>query len=52
MFLAYAATIGALLRRHIRHGTAHPAMVGDLVETIERGSRPARRAGGSRWPSR
>jgi LuxR family maltose regulon positive regulatory protein len=35
--------VGPLLRRHARHGTAHPAMVGDLVETIERRGRPARR---------
>jgi LuxR family maltose regulon positive regulatory protein len=35
--------VGPLLRRHARHGTAHPAMVGDLVETIERRGRPPRR---------
>jgi LuxR family maltose regulon positive regulatory protein len=43
MIVAHGGAIGPLLRRHIRHGTAHPAMVGDLVETIERGGRPARR---------
>ena len=43
MFVMHGDAIGALLRRHARHGTAHPAMVGDLVETIERRGRPARR---------
>jgi LuxR family transcriptional regulator, maltose regulon positive regulatory protein len=35
--------VGPLLRRHVRHGTGHPAMVGELLETIERRGRPARR---------
>jgi LuxR family maltose regulon positive regulatory protein len=43
MIVAHGGAIGPLLRRHIRHDTAHPAMVGDLLETIERGGRPARR---------
>jgi LuxR family maltose regulon positive regulatory protein len=43
MMVAHGGAIGPLLRRHIRHDTAHPAMVGDLLETIERGGRPARR---------
>ncbi len=37
-------SIGPLLRRHARHDTAHPAMVGDLLETIERRGRPSQRA--------
>jgi LuxR family transcriptional regulator, maltose regulon positive regulatory protein len=44
MVVTHGGAIGALLRRHGRHGTAHPAMVGDLLETIERRGRPARRA--------
>ena len=47
MFVAHGGPISALLRRHIRHGTTHPALVGDLLETIERGGRPAHRGGGS-----
>jgi LuxR family transcriptional regulator, maltose regulon positive regulatory protein len=43
MVVTHGGAIGALLRRHGRHGTAHPAMVGDLLETIERRGRPARR---------
>jgi LuxR family transcriptional regulator, maltose regulon positive regulatory protein len=43
MVVAHGGAIGPLLRRHVRHGTAHPAMVGELVETIERRDRPARR---------
>jgi LuxR family maltose regulon positive regulatory protein len=42
--VTHGDAIGALLRRHVRRGTAHPAMVGDLVETIERRGRPARRS--------
>jgi LuxR family transcriptional regulator, maltose regulon positive regulatory protein len=42
--VTHGGAIGPLLRRHVRHGTGHPAMVGDLVETIERRGRPARRA--------
>ena len=38
-------------RRHIRHGTTHPALVGDLLETIERGGRPATVAAARLWPS-
>ncbi|MGZ4270035.1 MAG: LuxR C-terminal-related transcriptional regulator [Solirubrobacteraceae bacterium] len=41
--VTHGGAIGPLLRRHVRHGTAHPAMVGELVETIERRGRPARR---------
>jgi LuxR family maltose regulon positive regulatory protein len=41
--VTHGSVIGPLLRRHVRHGTAHPAMVGELVETIERRGRPARR---------
>jgi LuxR family maltose regulon positive regulatory protein len=37
------SAIGPLLRRHVRYGTAHPAMVGDAVETVERRGRPKRR---------
>jgi LuxR family transcriptional regulator, maltose regulon positive regulatory protein len=44
MVVTHGSAVGALLRRHRRHGTAHPAMVGDLLETIERRDRPARRA--------
>ncbi len=44
MVVTHGGAIGALLRRHGRHGTAHPAMLGDLLETIERRDRPARRA--------
>jgi LuxR family maltose regulon positive regulatory protein len=43
IFAAHGDAIGSLVRRHVRHGTAHPAMVGDLVETIERRGRPAGR---------
>jgi LuxR family transcriptional regulator, maltose regulon positive regulatory protein len=42
--VTHGDAIGPLMRRHVRHGTAHPAMVGELVETIERRGRPARRA--------
>ena len=42
--VTHGNAIGPLLRRHVRHDTAHPAMVGELVETIERRGRPARRA--------
>jgi LuxR family maltose regulon positive regulatory protein len=44
IFVTLGDAVGALLRRHVRQGTAHPAMVGDLVETIERRGRPARRS--------
>jgi LuxR family maltose regulon positive regulatory protein len=43
-FAAHGDAIGPLLRRHVRYGTAHPALLGDLLETIERRGRPARRA--------
>jgi LuxR family maltose regulon positive regulatory protein len=43
IIVSHGATIGPLLRRHVRHGTAHPAMVGTAVETIERRGRPSRR---------
>jgi LuxR family maltose regulon positive regulatory protein len=42
--VTHGSAIGPLLHRHVRHGTAHPAMVADLVERIERRGRPARRA--------
>ena len=42
--VTHGGAIGPLLRRHVRRGTAHPAMVGELVETIERRGRPARRS--------
>jgi LuxR family maltose regulon positive regulatory protein len=41
--VSHGSAIGPLLRRHIRRGTAHPAMVGDAVETIERRGRPGPR---------
>ena len=44
IIVTHGGAIGPLLRRHVRHGTAHPAMVGDLLETIERRGRPARRS--------
>jgi LuxR family maltose regulon positive regulatory protein len=44
IFVSHGSAVGPLLRRHARHGTGHPAMVGELVETIERRGRPARRA--------
>ena len=44
IFGAHGDAIGPLLRRHVRYGTAHPALLGDLLETIERRGRPARRA--------
>jgi LuxR family transcriptional regulator, maltose regulon positive regulatory protein len=44
MVVTHGCAIGALLRRQVRHGTAHPAMVGELLETIERRGRPTRRA--------
>jgi LuxR family transcriptional regulator, maltose regulon positive regulatory protein len=43
IIVAHGAAIGPLLRRHVRRGTAHPAIVGVAVETIERRGRPARR---------
>jgi LuxR family transcriptional regulator, maltose regulon positive regulatory protein len=43
IIVGHGGAIGPLLRRHVRHGTAHPAMVGVAVETIERRGRPARR---------
>jgi LuxR family maltose regulon positive regulatory protein len=43
IIVTHGSAIGPLLRRHVRHGTAHPAMVGDLVETIEHRGRPAQR---------
>jgi LuxR family maltose regulon positive regulatory protein len=39
IIVAHGSTIGPLLRRHLRRGTAHPAMVGDAVETLERRGR-------------
>jgi LuxR family maltose regulon positive regulatory protein len=42
--VTHGSAIGPLVRRHVRHGTAHPAMVADLVDRIERHGRPARRA--------
>ena len=42
--VTHGDAIGPLLRRHGRYATGHPAMVGELVETIERHGRPARRA--------
>ena len=50
--VTHGSAIGPLLRRHVRHGTAHPAIVGELVETIERRGRPARRPPPTPWPSR
>jgi LuxR family maltose regulon positive regulatory protein len=44
MVVTHGCAIGALLRRQVRQGTAHPAMVGELLETIERRGRPPRRA--------
>ena len=41
--VTHGRAIGPLLRRQVRHGTAHPAIVGELVESIERRGRPARR---------
>ena len=43
IIVTHGGAIGPLLRRHIRRGTAHPAMVGDLLETIERDGRRAAR---------
>jgi LuxR family maltose regulon positive regulatory protein len=43
IIVGHGGAIGPLLRRHVRHGTAHPAMIGVAVETIERRGRPARR---------
>jgi LuxR family transcriptional regulator, maltose regulon positive regulatory protein len=42
IIVGHGDAIGPLLRRHVRHGTAHPAMIGVAVETIERRGRPAR----------
>jgi LuxR family maltose regulon positive regulatory protein len=42
MIVAHGSAIGPLLRRHVRRGTAHPAMVGDAVETIEHRGRRGR----------
>ena len=50
--VTHGGAIGPLLRRHVRHGTAHPAMVGDLLEAIERRGRPARRPPPRLWPRR
>jgi LuxR family maltose regulon positive regulatory protein len=43
IIVSHGSAIGPLLRRHVRHGTAHPAMVGDAVATIERRGRPGPR---------
>jgi LuxR family maltose regulon positive regulatory protein len=42
MIVVHGGAIGPLLRRHVHHGTAHPAMVGDAVETIEHRGRRGR----------
>jgi LuxR family maltose regulon positive regulatory protein len=38
----HGAGVGPLLRRHLRHDTAHPAIVGEALDAIERrgGQRP------------
>jgi LuxR family maltose regulon positive regulatory protein len=33
--VSHGSAIGPLLRRHVRYGTAHPAMVSDALQTIE-----------------
>jgi LuxR family transcriptional regulator, maltose regulon positive regulatory protein len=38
--VSQGSAIGPLLRRHVRYGTAHPAMVSDAVETIAHRGRP------------
>jgi LuxR family transcriptional regulator, maltose regulon positive regulatory protein len=37
------AAAGPLLRRHGRYGTAHPAMVGEALDAVERGGRAGSR---------
>jgi LuxR family transcriptional regulator, maltose regulon positive regulatory protein len=48
VLVVHGAMAGSLLRRHIRYATAHPAMVADAIQTIERrchaAQRPARTA--------
>jgi LuxR family maltose regulon positive regulatory protein len=42
LILEHGNRIGPLLRRHVRHGTAHPAIVGEALDRIEhRGSERA-----------
>jgi LuxR family transcriptional regulator, maltose regulon positive regulatory protein len=41
--VSHGSAVEPLLHRHVRHGTAHPAMVGDAVDTIERRGRPGPR---------
>jgi LuxR family transcriptional regulator, maltose regulon positive regulatory protein len=39
LIVEHGNLVRPLLRRHVRHGTAHPAIVGEVLETIEhRGS--------------
>jgi LuxR family maltose regulon positive regulatory protein len=43
LILAQGAAVGPLLRRHTRHGTSHPAIVGATLEALEqRGQRAGR----------
>ena len=35
LIVEHGNRVRPLLHRHVRHGTAHPAMVGEVLETIE-----------------
>jgi LuxR family maltose regulon positive regulatory protein len=39
----HGAAAAPLLRRHGRYGTAHPAMVGEALDAVERGGRAGTR---------
>jgi LuxR family maltose regulon positive regulatory protein len=44
LLVEHGNLVRPLLHRHVRHGTAHPAMIGEALETIEqRGSERSRR---------
>jgi LuxR family maltose regulon positive regulatory protein len=44
LIVAQGCSVRPLLRRHARHGTSHPAIVGEALEALEHRSGPAHRA--------
>jgi LuxR family maltose regulon positive regulatory protein len=45
LIVTHGSVVQPLLHRHVRRGTAHPALVGEAIDAVERGRR-----GGSRPP--
>jgi LuxR family transcriptional regulator, maltose regulon positive regulatory protein len=44
LIVAQGSSVRPLLRRHIRHGTSHPAIVGEMLEALDRRHEGSRRA--------